>query len=91
MVGQSMLPMCQKISLDTDHGEIIYRTHLVIPLILQSEVLEHFHNGHSGMTKCRERANMSVLWPGICCDIQNKVSMGDFCQGNLPTQRKEPL
>jgi len=34
---------------------------------------------------------MSVVWPGIVRDIQNKVSTCDFCQENLATQRKEPL
>jgi len=72
-------------------GKIIYQNGLVVPPSLQSEVLEHIHDGHRGMTKCRERANMSVLWPGNGRDIQNKVSACDFCQENLPTQRKEPL
>ena len=72
-------------------GKIIYRNRLVIPLALQPEILERIHDGHQGITKCRERANMSVWWPGISRDIQNKVSSCDFCQENLPSQRKEPL
>ena len=43
------------------------------------------------MTKCRERAKMSVWWPGISCDIQSKVSNCEFCQENLRRKRKEPL
>ena len=71
--------------------KIIYRNRLVIPPVLQSEVLERIHDGHQGIPKCRKRANMSVWWPGIGRDIQKKVSMCDFCLENLPTQRKEPL
>ena len=72
-------------------GKIIYHNRLVIPSSLQSEVLERIHDGHQGMTRCRERANMSVWWPGISRDIQSKVSGCEFCQENLPSQRKEPL
>ena len=72
-------------------GKIIYHNHLVIPSPLQSEVLERIHDGHQGMTRCRERANMSIWWPGISRDIQSKVSGCEFCQENLPSQRKEPL
>ena len=77
--------------LSVTDGKVIYQNRLVIPPVLQSEVLERIHDGHRGITKCRERANMSVWWPGIGRDNQNKVSMCDFCQENLPTQRKEPL
>ena len=46
-------------------GKIIYHNRLVIPSSLQLEVLERIHEGHQGMTRCRERASMSVWWPGI--------------------------
>ena len=72
-------------------GKIIYHNRLVIPSSLQLEVLERIHDGHQGMTRRRERANMSVWWPGISRDIQSKVSVCEFCQENLPSQRKEPL
>ena len=72
-------------------GRIIYHNRLVIPSAMQSEVLERIHDGHQGVTKCRERAKMSVWWPGISRDIQSKVSNCEFCQENLPSQRKEPL
>ena len=54
-------------------GKIIYHNRLVIPSPLQSEVLERIHDGHQGVARCRERANMSVWWPGISRDIQSKV------------------
>ena len=77
--------------LSVTDGKVIYRNRLVTPPVLQSEVLERIHDGHQGITKCRERANLSVWRPGIGRDIQNKVSMCDVCQESLPTQRKEPL
>ena len=63
--------------LSVTDSKVIYRNCLVIPPVLQSEVLERSHDGHQGITKCRERANLSVWWPGIGRDIQNKVSMCD--------------
>ncbi|KAL9963006.1 hypothetical protein ACROYT_G032167 [Oculina patagonica] len=73
------------------NGKIIYCNRIVVPSVLRSEVLDRIHDGHQGVTKSRERANMAVWWPGISHDIQNKVSTCEFCQENLPSQRKEPL
>ena len=71
------------------NGKIIYCNRIVIPSALRSEVLDRIHDGHRGVAKSRERANMVVWWPGISRDIQNKVSACEFCQENLPSQRKE--
>ena len=78
-------------SLPVVDGKIIYQNRLVIPPALQPETLERIHDGHQSVTKCRKRANTSVWQPGISRDIHNKVSNCDFCQENLPSQRKEPL
>ena len=72
-------------------GKIIYCNRIVVPPDLRSEVLDRIHDGHQGVVKSRERANMAVWWPGISHDVQNKVSTCKFCQENLPSQRKEPL
>ena len=78
-------------SLSVVDSKIIYQNRLVIPLALQPEILERIHDGHQGATNRLEKANTSVWWPGISCDIHKKVSNCDFCQENLPSQRKEPL
>ena len=73
------------------NGKLILCSRIVVPSALRSEVLDRIHDGHQGVAKSRERANMAVWWPGISRDIQNKVSSCEFCQENLPSQRKEPL
>ncbi len=55
------------------------------------EVLRQLHTGHQGLTKCRERANMMVWWPGIGRDITKTVETCEFCQVYKPTQKREPL
>ena len=42
--------------LSVTDGKIFYRHRLVIPPVLQSEVLERIHDGNQGIIKCRERA-----------------------------------
>lgn len=70
---------------------LTYDDRIVIPASLREEILERIHTGHHGITKCCERANLSVWWPGISKEIKSKVQLCHFCQENQSSQRKEPL
>ena len=77
--------------LSMSNGLLTYDDRIVIPAHMREEILERIHTGHQGITKCRERANLSVWWRGISKEIKAKVESCKFCQENQPSQRKEPL
>ena len=57
-------------------GKIIYHNRLVIPSSLRSQVLERIHDGHQGMNRCRERAN--IIPEEIVSDNGPQFSSGQF-------------
>ena len=77
--------------LSVTNDMLLYRDRIVIPFALRSEILDNIHEGHQGVTKCIERANMTVWWPGILKEIERKVATCEFCQIHRSSQRKEPL
>ncbi len=77
--------------LSVSRDMLIFRDRIVIPASMRADILDRIHEGHQGVAKCRERAAMSVWWPEINQDIQDKVSACTFCQINNASQRKEPL
>ena len=69
---------------------LLYGPRIVIPKLLQREVLSKLHEGHQGIQKCRLRANISVWWPGITKHIKDMVERCPTCV-RVSTPRREPL
>ena len=60
-------------------GVLLKSSRIVTPSFLRLEVLDKLHEGHQGITKCRERAKSSVWWPGLSRQIQDMVENCNIC------------
>ena len=56
-----------------------YDDRLVIPAMLQQQILTKLHTGHQGIHKCKQRAHESVWWPGIGRAITQFVENCPVC------------
>ena len=72
-------------------GLLLYCDRIVIPAAMRNDILDCIHDGHWGITKCRERAAQSVWWPSIATDISDKISTCPQCITNQSRQIKQPL
>ena len=72
-------------------GLLLRGDKIVIPYSMRKEILDRIHDGHLGITKCRERANQGVWWPGLSKQIQDRVAMCKLCMQKKPAQQSEPL
>lgn len=72
-------------------GMIIRGCRIVIPEKLRADILDRIHDGHQGLSKCRDRANAAVWWPGISTQLKNKVSSCQSCCELRRAQQREPL
>ena len=81
----------------TDRGELtivkdilLKSTRLVIPSAMRLEILDRVHEGHQGITKCRERAKQSIWWPGMSKQIQDMIECCRVCNEHKKNST-EPL
>ena len=61
------------------------------PTKLCPEILTQLHESHQGSVRTKQRARLSVYWPGIDNDIDNVILSCQQCQDHLPSNPKEPL
>ena len=77
--------------LSVSDGLLLFDDRIYVPQSMQKCVLSKLHDGHQGITKCRERARTSVYWIGLSSDIKNTVESCEHCQKFQKANRKEPL
>ncbi len=73
------------------NGLLTYGNRIIIPSVLRAETINKLHEGHPGITRCRERAKQTVWWPGISADIEECCKQCEYCAVHKPTQRREPM
>ena len=76
--------------LTIQQGLLLKGSCLVIPEAMQKTILRKIHEGHQGITKCRERAKQSVWWPGLSKQIEDLVEKCDKCSKERQN-RVEPM
>ena len=78
-------------SLTIDDSLIVNGCRLLIPAKLRQDILNQLHESHQGSVRTKQRARLSVYWPGIDNDIDNVILSCKQCQDHLPSNPKEPL
>uniref|UniRef100_A0A914QXN5 RNA-directed DNA polymerase n=1 Tax=Panagrolaimus davidi TaxID=227884 RepID=A0A914QXN5_9BILA len=67
---------------------ILMQDRVYIPATLRSNILEHLHAGHNGMSRTKALARRHCYWPGITVDIQKMIADCYECiqLSNTPTK-----
>ena len=80
-VSGELQPFCsKKEELTIVNGCIFWGARVVIPMQLQSRVLEELHDSHPGITRMKTLARSHVWWPKIDRDVEDVVKQCPGCQ-----------
>ena len=77
--------------LSIDDGLIVHGCRLLIPTSMRQQVLSDLHDSHQGSVHTKQRARLTVYWPGMDNDIDNVIVSCQLCQDHLPSHPKEPM
>nr|XP_034322405.1 uncharacterized protein K02A2.6-like [Crassostrea gigas] len=64
---------------------------IVVPTVLQPEILKRLHTGHMGTEKTKRTARNIVYWPNINRDVDEMISQCNTCMDFRNQNPKEPL
>ena len=65
-------------------GLLMKGSRLVIPISMRLDILDRLHEGHQGITRCREKAKTSVWWPGLSKQLEELVRRCSVCARERP-------
>ena len=74
-----------------DEDLIVYGCLLLIPSKMRQETLAQLHESHQGLVRTKQRAQLTIYWPGTDNDIDNVILACKKCQDCLPSNTKEPI
>lgn len=66
--------------LSVEKGCVVWGNRVVIPLILQRNILELLHQQHPGMVRMKQLARSYLWWPGLDKEIEDEVRQCEQCQ-----------
>ncbi len=90
-LNATMLPYwSHRGEISVEQGLLLRGVRLIIPKVMQAEMLDRVHDGHQGITKCRERAKQSIWWIGLSTALENIVKSCQKCIENT-SDHAEPL
>ena len=80
-----------QLALDDDF--VVFSCRLLIPSAMGPQILHELHVSHQGAVRTKQRAKLTVYWPGLNNDIDNIILIPSCkqCQDSLPSHCKEPL
>ena len=72
-------------------GLLFRQNQIIIPLVMQSEMIKKLHSSHQGVVKTKQRARSIIFWPGMNGQIEEAVSNCSTCMDFRSKRPPEPM
>ena len=74
------------------HNGVLFKNHrVIVPKLMQEEVLSRIHSSHLGIESCLRKAKDVVFWPGMSSQIKETVSECQICAEFQARNPRQPL
>ena len=83
--------MREQLAIDDQDGMVVAGSRIVVPESCRRSILKDLARMHQGATKLRQRARLSLYWPGIDRDVTEAAQSCPFCVEKMQSNPQEPL
>ena len=81
---------CQ-LAIDDRDDMIVAGLRIVVPEACRRKLLQDLVQMHQGTTKLRQRARLTLYWPGMDRDVETVAQSCKSCTESMPSNPPEPL